>query len=129
MGDAVVMTPRLEICIDCADPRRLAAFWAEALGYRIGAGEGDPYLNLLPPEAGQPIVFLQRVPEPKGGKNRVHLDLYVDEPLPRVERLERLGARRVGEPVTNGGAFSFQVMVDPEGNEFCVCQDEPARPV
>ncbi len=123
------MTPRLEICIDCAEPRRLATFWAEALGYRIGGGEGDPYLNLLPPDGGQPIVFLQRVPEPKRGKNRVHLDLYVDEPLPLVERLERLGARRVGEPVTDGSVFLFQVMVDPEGNEFCVCRDEPARPV
>ncbi|CAN5261492.1 VOC family protein [soil metagenome] len=128
MGDAVVMTPRLEIGIDCADPRGLAAFWAEALGYRIGEGEGDPYLDLLPPDGTRPVVFLQRVPEPKRGKNRVHLDLYVDDPLPLLERLERLGARPVGEPVTDDGAFSFQVMADPEGNELCVCQDTPGRP-
>lgn len=119
--------PRLEVGIDCRDPATLAHFWSVALGYRIGDGDGDPYLDLLPPEATDaPVVFLQRVPEAKQTKNRLHLDLYVDEPEATVERLENLGADRIGDVVRDiDGSFSFQVMADPVGNEFCVCVEEP----
>ncbi|MER7752633.1 VOC family protein [Kitasatospora sp. NPDC097643] len=68
---------------------------------------------------GRRLLF-QAVPEPKQGKNRLHLDLHPGpgEREPTVTRLEALGAtvlRQVREP---GGEFT--VMQDPEGNEFCV---------
>ena len=118
--------PRLEIGIDCRDPHALAGFWAGALGYRVGEGDGQPYLDLLPPEEVEaPVVFLQRVPEPKQLKNRLHLDLYVEDPDATIERLETMGADRLGDAVRDSdGTFSFQLMADPEGNEFCVCVEE-----
>jgi hypothetical protein len=68
---------------------------------------------------GRRLLF-QRVPEPKSGKNRLHLDLH-PEPGRRdaeVERLRGLGARVLREVREAGGAWV--VMSDPEGNEFCV---------
>jgi hypothetical protein len=116
------MFPRLEIGIDCPDPDALAPFWCVALGYRRGAGDGYPYVDLVAPAPGLPVVFLQRVPEPKRGKNRVHLDLYVADPAAVIADLEERGATRVGPWV--GAAFDgFQVMADPAGNEFCVCAE------
>jgi hypothetical protein len=122
------MRPRVEVGIDCLDPFSLAPFWIAALGYTRGEGVGDPYLDLLPPDGDGPVIFLQRVPEPKVGKNRLHLDLYTRAPELLVERLHGLGASLVGEPVGPADHWSFQVMADPEGNEFCVCRetDEPA---
>ncbi|MFJ3900374.1 VOC family protein [Streptomyces sp. NPDC090025] len=69
---------------------------------------------------GRRILF-QRVPEPKTVKNRLHIDVHSDPGTAReaeVARLTALGAtvfREVAEP---GGAWT--VMLDPEGNEFCV---------
>lgn len=79
----------------------------------------DPY----DPERGTGLgrrVLFQRVPEPKAGKNRLHLDLHPGEGrlADEVERLRALGAsvlRHVKEP-----AGVWVVMADPEGNEFCV---------
>jgi predicted enzyme related to lactoylglutathione lyase len=113
--------------IDCPDPVALAPFWAGALGYEVGDGDGRPYVNLVPPD-GAPFVGLQRVPEPKTGKTRVHVDLYVphDEAEAEVARLTRLGATVLQPPVRRGdGRFNFQVLADPAGTEFCVCADAP----
>lgn len=115
--------PRLEIGIDCPDPDALAPFWEFALGYRRDEGDGDSFIDLAPADGDGPVVFLQRVPEPKATKNRLHLDLYVAEPEPFMEQLEELGATRLGEPVFEGDEWAFQVMHDPVGNEFCVCRE------
>lgn len=113
----------IEVGIDCRDPGALAAFWTAALGYEVTRGDGDPYLDLVPPRDDLPVVYLQRVPEAKTAKNRVHLDLYVTDPDAEIARLEGLGARRLGTPFANrDGKLSWQVMADPEGNEFCVCR-------
>lgn len=114
--------PRLEVGIDCRDPVALAPFWLAALDYLGVRGDGEPYLDLLPP-TGAPPVYLQRVPEGKTVKNRVHLDLFTPEPEALVDRLVALGATRVGEPFGDGPAWSWQVLADPEGNEFCVCRE------
>jgi predicted enzyme related to lactoylglutathione lyase len=112
---------RIEIGIDAVDPEALAPFWAEALGYTIGdMDRAGTYLDLVPPDA-EPVVYLQRVPEPKAVKNRLHLDLWTDEPEETIERLISLGARRLGKPVSGSEGGSWQVMADPEGNEFCIC--------
>jgi predicted enzyme related to lactoylglutathione lyase len=114
--------PNVDIVIDCADPEALAAFWAEALGYRK-IGVKDQYGLLLPDNQAHPPVILQRVHEPKTAKTRVHFDLRVDDVETKATKLEALGARRidVGQPAD----ASFIPMADPEGNEFCVCPGVP----
>lgn len=105
-----------EVVIDCAQPGLLAAFWARVLGGE--PVERDPaWWFILPP--GWTQLSFQRVPEPKTVKNRVHLDVRVDDVEAAATRAEELGARRVG-PVHHDTAGSFQVLLDPEGNEWCV---------
>ncbi|MFI5042174.1 MAG: VOC family protein [Acidimicrobiales bacterium] len=108
------------LVLDCADPEGLADFWAAALGYqRIGAA--GQYVLLLPSEPGTPKLLLQRVPEPKVVKNRMHLDIETPDIDAEASRLAALGARRLaGEAHTQHGT-RWHLMADPEGNEFCVC--------
>jgi predicted enzyme related to lactoylglutathione lyase len=108
------------LVLDCSDPEELAKFWAPALGYSTVGGAGA-YVLLMPPEPGQPKLLLQRVPEDKSVKNRMHLDIHTVDIDAEAERLESLGARRTSGPVMNEYGTSWHVMVDPEGNEFCVC--------
>ncbi len=114
--------PNVDIVIDCADPETLAEFWAQALGY-TKAGLFDPYFVLLAPVREHPPVILQRVPEPKTVKARIHFDLRVDNIEAEAQRLEHLGARRVD--VGQGSDPGWIAMADPEGNEFCVCPGIP----
>jgi predicted enzyme related to lactoylglutathione lyase len=114
---------RVEIGIDTHDPERLAVFWAAALGYAIGDLDRDgTYLDLIPPDPTLSVVYFQRVSEEKLQKNRLHLDLYVDAPEATIDRLVDLGATRLGDPQTGSEGGWWQVMADPEGNEFCVCR-------
>ena len=108
-----------EIVIDCSDPLTLAPFWAEALGYDIGELEEDVASIEHPTDEGPAICF-QRVPESKQGKNRMHLDLNVDEDEleSAVESLIALGASQID--VGQGVDRSWVVLADPEGNEFCI---------
>jgi len=81
---------RLIFVLDCADPAKLAPFWSEALGYRV-TDFGDPYVVLVSARPEDPEILLQHVPEPKIGKNRMHLDMRVDHLEAEVERLTRWG--------------------------------------
>ena len=121
MVDALV-DPNLDIVIDCADPVALAVFWAAALGYRP-VGFREPHFLLLPTQRAFPPLILQRVPEPKRGKARIHFDLRVADVEAEVIRLEGLGAHRID--VGQGADVGFVPMADPEGNEFCVCPGAP----
>jgi hypothetical protein len=112
---------RLEVCIDCGDPLELAAFWQGVLGGGPIRGDGDRYCDLVPPD-GSPVVTFQRVPEAKTLKNRVHLDLFVEDAAAEIERVQGLGASLLGPPVDTGHSW-WQVMADPEGNEFCICRE------
>jgi predicted enzyme related to lactoylglutathione lyase len=115
------MTSHLGLVLDCRDPEPLAAFWAEALGYqRIGAAGN--YFLLVPPdgEAG-PQLLLQRVPEPKSGKNRMHFDLHTPDIEAEATRLVGLGATRKQQETLSEHGTTWILMHDPEGNEFCVC--------
>ena len=114
--------PNVDIVIDCADPETLAGFWAEALGYnKIGAFEA--YYVLLAPTREHPPVILQRVPEPKVGKARIHFDLRVADIETEARRLEAIGARRID--IGQGADPGWITMADPEGNEFCVLDPRP----
>ncbi|MFI8520195.1 VOC family protein [Streptomyces sp. NPDC085481] len=104
-----------EIVFDCADPAALVRFWSELLG---GAPvDRSPGWSYVDPPGFVRIAF-QRVPEGKAVKNRVHLDVEVADPGAAAGEAQPLGARRVGGIVTDEQG-SFQVMRDPEGNEFC----------
>ena len=107
-----------ELVIDCAEPERVAAFWAEVLAYRVTERDEESVL-LEGPEGSGPGLLFQTVPEPKSVKNRLHIDV---NPRDRdqdeeVERLIALGARRVD---IGQGEQTWVVLADPEGNEFCV---------
>ncbi len=115
------MLTRVNVALDCADVDAQADFWAAALGYdRFGSGA--QYRSLVAPAGTTgPKLILQRVPEPRTAKNRMHLDLIVDDVAAEVARIEALGARRLHpDPVRELG-ITWVVMADPEGNEFCVC--------
>ncbi|TXR57452.1 VOC family protein [Quadrisphaera setariae] len=111
-----------QVVIDAVDPQRLVRFYAALLG-------GDPvdrargWSHVQPP--GFPKLSFQPVPEPVTGKNRLHLDVEVDDDDDALQvataRAEELGGQRVGAPVRDD-AGAYQVVRDPEGNVFCfVC--------
>lgn len=113
-----------DIVIDCADHEVVVPFWQAALGWKRH-DVNEQYVTLVPPAtqrkavgAGLLPMLFQKVPERKTGKNRVHIDFRSDDRLAEVERLVGLGAR---EDITRSlGDFTWTVMADPEGNEFCV---------
>jgi hypothetical protein len=107
-----------EIVIDCSDPRLVADFWSQVLGWSVQEHRGVPWMSQSGDWRELSLVFI-RVPEGKSAKNRIHLDVSPvgcsgdDE----VARLRALGA----EPVDIGqGEAPWVVLADPEGNEFCV---------
>jgi hypothetical protein len=106
------------LCVDTADPGRLAAFWQSALGWRR-TFEHDDEVVLEPPEGSAedgvaPDLLFLRVPEGKAAKNRLHLDLRPQDQAAEVARLEELGASRAD--VGQGTDVSWVVMADPEGS-------------
>jgi catechol 2,3-dioxygenase-like lactoylglutathione lyase family enzyme len=109
------------LCIDSADPARIASFWKSALGWRRTFAE-EGQVGLEPPEGSAEdgiaadLLFL-KVPEGKTVKNRLHLDLRPADQAAEVARLEALGARRVS---IGQGDVGWVVMADPDGNEFDV---------
>ena len=106
------------VTFDCADPGRLAAFWSAALGYVRGEVDEEGAEILDPSGSGSRLLFLV-VPEEKAAKNRVHLDLRPAQSMTKeVGRLHDLGASVLRHVEVEGS--SWTVMLDPEGNEFCV---------
>ena len=124
------------IVFDCLDAAPLARFWATALGWTVApydeeelerlASKGiydpeeDPSVMVEPPNGTDlPVLFFTEVPEEKLAKNRMHLDLSADGAVEdEVQRLEGLGAS-VRNWTEEGGSM-WCVMLDPQGNEFCV---------
>jgi hypothetical protein len=112
-------TARVELVLDCAEPQSLATFWRQALDYR--EYYTDAHLVVLVPMEGMAApLLLQGVPEPKAGKNRMHLDIVADDIDAEVHRLQGLGAHRIDDDVQSFGGTRWVRMSDPEQNEFCV---------
>jgi catechol 2,3-dioxygenase-like lactoylglutathione lyase family enzyme len=103
------------VVIDVNDIGRMRSFWQDALGYDEDH-ESDDWVKLADPNEKGVTVSLQLVPEPREGKNRIHLDLYASDQRGEVRRLEGLGARTVRDREGD----DFVVLADPEGNLFCV---------
>ena len=108
-----------DLIVDCHDPERLAAFWAQLLGRSISARIG-PYIWLT--RGNGPGLGFQKVAEPRTDqKNRIHFDLGSPDPAAEQERVEALGGRALPQYAAGG----FLVMADPEGNEFCIIPQGP----
>lgn len=113
----------LAVVVDCHDPLRQAEFWAQALAYKVSQRNPDEFQVSDPIGAGRSLYFM-KVPEPKAGKNRLHLDLVTDGSMEaEVIRLVEAGAQVIEvrqDPASYDNPDSWTVMRDPEGNEFCV---------
>jgi hypothetical protein len=135
---------RTQVTFDCADPHAQAAFWvgvfgsqvenhSELVDHLVAAGRipAEDMITIAgrsafrdvaacsDPTGVEPRLFFQRVPEGKTCKNRVDLDVHVDEDrkTAEAERLVALGAQVVDENTDRGPRTIVQ---DPEGNEFCL---------
>jgi predicted enzyme related to lactoylglutathione lyase len=110
------------LTIDANDPERLATFWAAALDWKL-VRDDDGDALVVPPEGNGLVLFPLQVPEPKVGKNPIHLDLSTssgEDQQALVARLLELGASYadVGQSPREGHV----VLADPEGNELCVLE-------
>ena len=117
------------VTVDCARPYELAAWWHDVLGWRLVEWAPDEDEVMLERPDGPPHVLFLKVPEGKTVKNRVHLDLMPTEGRTRdeeVARLLELGATSHGDFRRPDGT-GWVTMLDPEGNEFCVCRSEQER--
>jgi len=144
------MATRVQLTFDSADPTRLAAFWVEALRYRLpdpptghtswdhwARAQGIPEAAwndaraIEDPDGIGPRIYFQRVPEAKVAKNRVHLDLDAGggRDVPPDERRRRVDAevtrlKALGATDERGAMDRhgeyWVHMNDPEGNELCV---------
>ena len=109
------------VTVDSNDPVRTADFWQAAIGFRRREGDGDPYITLSDSEVGRPLNHLtvQRVPEGKAAKHRLHLDLFVKDDEATIARLLELGAT-VLVPAEGAGhmGMTATVMADPDGKQM-----------
>src|SRR5579875_949992 len=140
------MAYTFQVALDCAQPHVLADWWAETLGWTVEpsdeafirrmidegyAAESDTATHngtlvwkegaaIRSPHEGAPRCLFQLVPEPKAGKNRMHLDLRIgdDDVDEMVAKLVARGATRLHDG--RQGPHTWVTMADPEGNEFCV---------
>jgi arylformamidase len=121
---AAVPTPTAlcEVVFDCAEVASLAAFWAAVLGAPAPRVRSDDWATVRDPRAGGITIAFQRVPEGKATKNRVHLDIWSADITADAARLVAEGATIAG-PVHTDEAGAFQILLDPEGNEFCLVSD------
>jgi hypothetical protein len=136
---------RIQVTIDCADPGRLARFWADALGYRLEeppdgfaswqdywVSRGlppeeveDGYDSIVDPDGVRPRIWFQPVPEPKVVKNRVHLDLGVSggRQVPLPTRRRRVDA--VAERLVAAGATRLRVLSEEAVDHYAVVMADP----
>lgn len=104
------------VTIDCENPQQLAEFWSQALQIDVLGDFGQ--FVFLGRKGSAVNLGLQKVPEPRAGKNRVHLDLGGEPRADAARRLASLDATIKGEYSMPG--LSWIVRTDPEGNEFCI---------
>ena len=103
------------VTIDCADPLRVATFWAAALGSTVDEDSSPDRAWVEPAGWGGPSLWFVRVQEGKVAKNRLHFDL---RPIGSASD-EVVGLVELGASVSRYDD-DLVVMADPEGNEFCV---------
>lgn len=102
------------ITIDCTDALVVGRFWSAVLDRPLPEDANEGYVIL----GGAPAWSFMSVPEPKQVKNRMHVDLAVDDLQAAVERIVALGATRLGD--FDEAGYRWTTLTDPEGNEFDV---------
>ncbi len=117
------------VTVDCAQPYELAEWWHQATGWPFheATEKDDDEVMLMAPS--EPHLLFIRVPEGKQAKNRVHFDVTAQAGGTRdqeVERLVGLGAEQ-HEDHRNPDGTGWVTLLDPEGNEFCVCRGQAER--
>jgi catechol 2,3-dioxygenase-like lactoylglutathione lyase family enzyme len=100
------------------DVKRAIAFWSEALGYRPLRPPSEDWAILVPKEGPGVQLAITVVSSDAESHQRHHLDLYAADQAAEVDRLLRLGARRVAWRYPEGA--DYVVLADPDGNTFCV---------
>jgi hypothetical protein len=110
-------TGLFEVVVDCADPHAQAAWWQRVLGGSLDSADSGEWhwLESVPGMPFDYLVFVP-VPEPKTVKNRIHWDV-----VGNTDDLVAMGA----QIVQAAGAVNWDVLRDPEGNEFCVFTPKP----
>ena len=112
-----------ELVLDCRDPEALSRWWCAVLDWVELGREGDGSIEIGPrggPATGVPTLVLNSSDDQRRGKLPLHLDVNAtdrDQPA-ELERLLALGARPAD--VGQSGDESWHVLMDPEGNEFCL---------
>jgi predicted enzyme related to lactoylglutathione lyase len=107
------------LVIDSQDPEQITPFWCSLLDVQVETTFGDGQFVVLKPTKDGLTVGFQRVSEPKAGKNRLHLDLTVDDLDDSTAEIEELGGRWIEPHITRElEGFMWRCMADPEGNEF-----------
>src|SRR5215213_8151606 len=106
-----------QIVIDAADAANIAGFWSRLLDRPLVDG-ANQYFAVVPPasDGSVPALMFLAVPEPRSGKNRLHLDLVSPDQPAEVERAVALGATRIGDFAEYGTRWT--TLADPEGNLF-----------
>jgi hypothetical protein len=100
-----------EVVVDSADPVRIATWWADRYATEVQHDRAEGFSWIKPPSMPCELVFAH-VREPKTVKNRVHWDVRGE-----FSELLDVGARLVR---ARDEEISWNVLADPEGNEFCV---------
>jgi hypothetical protein len=110
-----------DVCMDATEALTLGRFWSAALGGEfVDLGDKSSRVDHVMP--GDQSIWIDPVPEPRSGKNRVHLDLRLPtaDPAPLVAA----GAVVLREP---DDEISWWVLTDPDGNEFCAFAPRPGH--
>ena len=91
----------LNVTFDCSDAGLVARFWSEVIGWPSSRQDmpGNPFWLVAQSEDSSPRLVYVEVPESKGVKNRVHLDLIPSRGSQQDEEMrnESLGARIVDD--------------------------------
>jgi hypothetical protein len=136
-----------QLAVDSSDPHTLADWWAETLDWQVEPQDEAFIKDMVakglatdedtkehdgklvwriggaivhPDGAGRSRVLFQQVPEPKTVKNRLHLDVRVGDESREAVRDKLIGRGAAFVRAGRQGPFSWFVMTDPEGNEFCL---------
>ncbi|GAA1882394.1 VOC family protein [Actinomadura bangladeshensis] len=111
--------PIAAVVVDCDDPRAMARFWHEAIGWTLHEA-ADGHARLRSPQGVGPYLEFVRTPGAEPVWKRVHIDLLpdpVEDQAAEAARLRALGAR---DADVGQGDVPWMCLADPEGNEFCV---------
>ena len=134
-----------QMVIDCADPERLARFWAAALGYEVeppppGFDTWDDYWrdvgvpedelgigfdSIVDPAGHGPRIWFQIVPETKTVKNRIHLDIHASggRTVPLETRRHRVDAEAAR--LAELGATLVRVLSQDGLDHYAVAMTDP----